>query len=117
VHLNRVVIGGIMPPERVLKQTAETIVQEQRRLTMVEFQKAEEAREKAERQRGLADLAFRESLGLTGPEFIELRRVEVQKEIVTHAPESLTIIMGMERFGVTLPPIDKGTGRDHITVR
>lgn len=107
INLNRVVIGGIMPPEGVLKQTAETIVQEQRRLTMVEFQKAEEAREKAERQRGLADLAFRESLGLTAPEFIELRRVEVQKDIVTHAPESLTIIMGMERFGVTLPP--KGT--------
>jgi regulator of protease activity HflC (stomatin/prohibitin superfamily) len=105
VNLNRVVIGGIMPPEGVLKQTAETIVQEQRRLTMIEFQKAEEAREKAERQRGLADLAFRESLGLTAPEFIELRRVEVQKDIVTHAPESLTIIMGMERFGVTLPPM------------
>ena len=106
VNLNRVVIGGIMPPEGVLKQTAETIVQEQRRLTMVQFQRAEEAREKAEQQRGLADRAFRESLGLTAPEFIELRRVEVQKDIVTHAPESLTIIMGMERFGVTLPPID-----------
>jgi hypothetical protein len=53
----------------------------------------------------LADLAFREALGLTAPEFIELRRVEVQKEIVTHAPEALTIIMGMERFGVTLPPM------------
>jgi regulator of protease activity HflC (stomatin/prohibitin superfamily) len=105
VNLNRVVIGGIMPPEGVLKQTAETIVQEQRRLTMVQFERAEEAREKAERQRGLADLAFREALGLTAPEFIELRRVEVQKEIVTHAPEALTIIMGMERFGVTLPPM------------
>jgi regulator of protease activity HflC (stomatin/prohibitin superfamily) len=103
VNLNRVVIGGIMPPEGVLKQTAETIVQEQRRLTMVQFERAEEAREKAERQRGLADLAFREALGLTAPEFIELRRVEVQKEIVTHAPEALTIIMGMERFGVNLP--------------
>jgi hypothetical protein len=105
VNLNRVVIGGIMPPDGVLKQTAETIVQEQRRLTMVQFERAEEAREKAERQRGLADLAFREALGLTAPEFIELRRVEVQKEIVTHAPEALTIIMGMERFGVTLPPM------------
>ncbi len=105
VNLNRVVIGGIMPPDGVLKQTAETIVQEQRRLTMVQFERAEEAREKAERQRGLADLAFREALGLTAPEFIELRRVEVQKEIVTHAPEALTIIMGMERFGVNLPPM------------
>jgi hypothetical protein len=73
---------------------------------MVEFQKAEEAREKAERQRGIADRAYRESLGLTAPEFVDLRRIEVQKEIVTHAPSSnLTIIMGMEKVGINLPPI------------
>ena len=41
----------------------QTIIQEQRKITMVEFQKAEESREKAERQRGIADRAYRESLG------------------------------------------------------
>jgi regulator of protease activity HflC (stomatin/prohibitin superfamily) len=105
INLNRIVIGGIMPPQGVLDQTAETIIQEQRRITMVNFEKAEEAREKAERQRGLADRAFREALGLTAPEFINLRRVEVQKDIVQHAPEALTIIMGMEGAGITLPPL------------
>ncbi len=53
IRLNRVVIGSILPPKSVLEQTAETIKQEQRKITMIEFQKAEEAREKAERQRGL----------------------------------------------------------------
>jgi regulator of protease activity HflC (stomatin/prohibitin superfamily) len=105
IHLNRVVIGGVMPPQGVLDQTAETIIQEQRRITMVNFERAEEARERAERQRGLADRAFREALGLTAPEFIDLRRVEVQKDIVKHAPEALTIIMGMEGAGITLPPL------------
>jgi regulator of protease activity HflC (stomatin/prohibitin superfamily) len=109
VRLNRVVIGSILPPKGVLEQTAQTIIQEQRRITMVEFQKAEEAREKAEKQRGIADRAYRESLGLTAPEFVDLRRIEVQKEIVSHAPNSnLTIIMGMEKIGINLPPVSGG---------
>lgn len=105
IVLNRVVVGSILPPKGVLEQTAETIKQEQRRITMIEFQKAEEAREKAEKQRGIADLAYRESLGLTAPEFVDLRRVEVQKEIVQHSPAALTVIMGLERIGINLPPI------------
>jgi regulator of protease activity HflC (stomatin/prohibitin superfamily) len=105
INLNQIVIGSILPPKSVLEQTAETIKQEQRRITMVEFQKAEEAREKAERQRGIADRAYREALGLTAPEFVDLRRIEVQKEIVQHAPTSLTVIMGLERVGINLPPI------------
>mgnify|MGYP001445939509 CR=1 FL=1 len=104
IRLNRVVVGSILPPKGVVEQTTETIVQEQRKLTMVQFQKAEEARENAERQRGVADRAYRESLGLTAPEFVDLRRIEVQKEIVQHAPTALTVIMGLERIGVNLPP-------------
>jgi hypothetical protein len=103
VRLNRIVIGSIMPPKGVLEQTAQTIIQEQRKITMVEFEKAEQAREKAEKQRGIADRAYREHLGLTAPEFVDLRRIEVQKEIVQHAPSALTIIMGMERLGINLP--------------
>ena len=106
VRLNRVVIGSILPPKGVLEQTAQTIIQEQRKITMIEFQKAEESREKAEKQRGIADRAYREHLGLTAPEFVDLRLIEVQKEIVAHAPNSnLTIIMGMEKLGINLPPI------------
>lgn len=109
VRLNRVVIGSILPPKGVLEQTAQTIIQEQRRITMIEFQKAEEAREKAERQRGIADRAYREHLGLSATEFVDLRRIEVQKEIAQHAPAALTIIMGLERAGINLPlPADRG---------
>jgi hypothetical protein len=109
VRLNRVVIGSILPPKGVLEQTAQTIIQEQRRITMIEFQKAEEAREKAERQRGIADRAYREHLGLSATEFVDLRRIEVQKEIAQHAPSALTIIMGLERTGINLPiPADRG---------
>ena len=105
IRLNRVVVGSILPPKGVIEQTTQTIIQEQRKITMVEFQKAEESREKAEKQRGIADRAYRESLGLTAPEFVDLRRIEVQKEIVEHSPSALTVIMGLERVGINLPPI------------
>jgi regulator of protease activity HflC (stomatin/prohibitin superfamily) len=108
IRLSRVVVGSILPPKGVVEQTTQTIVQEQRKLTMVEFQKAEEAREKAEKQRGTADRAYRESLGLTAPEFVDLRRIEVQKEIVQHAPTALTVIMGLERIGINIPPVATG---------
>ena len=105
VRLNRVVVGSILPPKGVVEQTTQTIIQEQRKITMVEFQKAEESREKAEKQRGIADRAYRESLGLTAPEFVDLRRIEVQKEIVQHSPAALTVIMGLERVGINMPPL------------
>src|SRR5262245_2061188 len=105
VRLNRIVVGSILPPKGVVEQTTQTIIQEQRRITMIEFQKAEEAREKAEKQRGIADRAYRESLGLTAPEFVDLRRIEVQKEIVQHSPTALTVIMGLERVGINIPPL------------
>ncbi len=95
IRLNRVVVGSILPPKGVVEQTTQTIIQEQRKITMGEFQKAEEAREEAERQRGIAG----ESLGLTALEFVDLRRIKVQKEIVQHAPAALTVIMGLERGG------------------
>jgi hypothetical protein len=41
---------------------------------------------------------------LTAPEFVDLRRIEVQKEIVQHSPSALTVIMGLERVGINLPP-------------
>ncbi len=108
VRLNRIVIGSILPPKGVVEQTTQTIIQEQRKITMVEFQKAEEAREKAEKQRGIADRAYRESLGLTAPEFVDLRRIEVQKEIVQHSPTALTVIMGLEKVGINMPPLASG---------
>jgi len=110
VRLNRVVVGSILPPKGVVEQTTQTIIQEQRKITMVEFQKAEESREKAEKQRGIADRAYRESLGLTAPEFVDLRRIEVQKEIVQHTPAALTVIMGLERVGINMPPLAGSTG-------
>jgi superfamily II helicase len=42
LRLNRVGVGNIPLPKGVVEQTTQTIIQEQRKITMVEFQKAEE---------------------------------------------------------------------------
>jgi hypothetical protein len=94
VWLNRIAVGSILPPKGVVEQETQTIFQEQRKITMVEFRKAEESGEKAKRQRGIADRAYRESVGLTAPEFVDLRRIEVQNEIAQHSPTTLTVIYG-----------------------
>lgn len=31
-------------------------------------------------------------------------RIEVQKEIVQHAPSALTVIMGLKRTAINMPP-------------
>ena len=90
LRLKGVVVGSMLPPKGVVGQT---IVQVQRKITMVEFQKAEEFREQAENQRGIADRAYRESLRLTAPKFVALCRIEVRKEAVQHSPSAITVIM------------------------
>ena len=52
VRLNRVDVGYIPLPEGVVGQTTQTITQEQRTITMVEFKKAEESKEKTEKRSG-----------------------------------------------------------------
>ena len=48
------------------------------------------------------------SRGLTAPEFVDLRRIEVQKEIVQQSPSALTVLMGLERVGINMPPLASG---------
>jgi hypothetical protein len=101
--------GGVQgASHRSREQATQTIIQEQSKITMVEFQKAEESRDKAETQLSIGDRAYRESVGLTAPEFVDLRRIEVQKEIVQHSPTALTVIMGLERIGINMPPLGGG---------
>jgi hypothetical protein len=107
VRLVRVVVGSVMPPQAAIEQAVQSVVQEQRRITMKAFQLAEEAREGAERQRGLADRAYREQIGLDGPEFVDLRRVEVQREVVEHSPRRFNVIMDLEQSGIHIPPLSR----------
>ena len=71
-----------------MNHVEQTIIQKKRKITMVELQKTEESREIAEKQRGIADRAYRESLGLTAVEFVDLRRIEYRKKSCNTRPSS-----------------------------
>ena len=103
VTVLQIVVGAIVPPQEVIDQTKKTIVEQQRALTMIDFAKAEKAREAAERQRGISDRAYRDSLGMNPDQFLALRRIEVQHDIVKEAPQALTVIMGMDQSPFTIP--------------
>lgn len=69
---------------------------------------SKEFRGKAEKVPSISDWACRELLGLTAPEFVDLCQIEVRKEIVQHPPSTLTVIMGLERVGINIPPLAGG---------
>ena len=73
LRLNRVDVEYIPLPEGVAGQTTQTITHEQRTITMVEFQKVEESREKAEKRSGRS-LVIPSQLFLSYMIFVQYRR-------------------------------------------
>ena len=80
VTLLSVTIGRATPPQAILDQRTETAAQQQREQTMVAQQKAEEARQGAEAARANADNAYNREMGLSPGQFVDLKRIEMQRE-------------------------------------
>lgn len=80
VKLLSVTIGRATPPDEILRQRTETAAQQQREQTMLAQQKAEEARRGAEAARANADNAYNREMGLTPGQFVDLKRIEMQRE-------------------------------------
>ncbi len=81
VRLIGVTAGKANPPDAVKSQRIETAQQEQRALTEAQTKIAEDARKAAETSRAEADNAYRNSLGLSPEQFIELQRIKMQQEV------------------------------------
>ncbi len=81
VRLIGVTAGKANPPDAVKSQRIETAQQEQRALTEAQTKIAEDARKAAETSRVEADNAYRNSLGLSPQQFIELQRIKMQQEV------------------------------------
>ena len=81
VRLIGVTAGKANPPDAVKTQRIETAQQEQRALTEAQTKIAEDARKAAETSRAEADNAYRNSLGLSPEQFIELQRIKMQEDV------------------------------------
>lgn len=84
VRLLSVTIGRATPPKEILDQRTETAAQQQRGLTMVAQQKAEEARKGAELARAQADNAYRAEMQLSPEQYVQLKAIEMQKSACTN---------------------------------
>jgi regulator of protease activity HflC (stomatin/prohibitin superfamily) len=91
VIIKQVTIGKATPNEKQLEEMNNTAKAVQAKQTQEREAEVQMAREKAERQRAIADKAYREELGLTIPQFIELRKWEV---IDKKQGENIHVIVG-----------------------
>jgi hypothetical protein len=82
VKVKGVIIGAATPPSEVLAENKNTAAQNQSEITQVARAKAELARKQAEINKALADRAYQEQMNMNVPQYLELRRIEIEKEKV-----------------------------------
>jgi len=81
VELVTMTVGKANPPDSVKTQRIATATQEQRIQTEQQTKLAEDQRAAAETSRARADNAYREALGLSPQQFIQLETVKMQREV------------------------------------
>src|SRR5262249_7595282 len=74
-------LGKANPPDSVLNQRVETAKEQQRQITEQQTQLAEQARKGAEAARAEADNAYRQSIGLSPEQFIQLQQIQMQRDV------------------------------------
>ncbi|MDI1353812.1 MAG: SPFH domain-containing protein [bacterium] len=96
VDLLQVSIGAITPPEQVLTETKNTAAQNQSILTQSARANAELARKQAEINKAIADQAYKNQMGMTVSEYLQLRHLEIEKEKVELIKDNknISIIFG-----------------------
>lgn len=80
VSVDGFTVGRASPPDAVKNQRIETASQQQRKLTEDQRKLAEDARKDAELARAVADNAYRNAVGMTPSQFIQLEQVKMLGE-------------------------------------
>lgn len=96
VEIMQVSIGAITPPEQVLTETKNTAAQNQSILTQAARASAELARKNAEINKAIADQAYKNQMGMSQAEYLQLRHLEIEKEKVELIKDNknISIIFG-----------------------
>ncbi len=105
VEVMEVIDGKATPPEKVLAAIAETASQQQKSKTEDERRKAEINRKGAEIERANADNAYRNSVGFTSSQFLQLEVAKKQVEAIQAcgAKANCTAIIGELGKQTTVP--------------
>lgn len=97
VFLMEVILEKVTPPANIINVLAETAAQQQRAKTEIERAKAEEQRKDAEVKRANADNAYRNALGLSSEQFVDLEAVKAYRDAAKACAQAkgyCTIIVG-----------------------
>lgn len=81
VRLVDVTVGRANPPDSIKSQRIETAAQEQRANTEKQRKLAEDQRREAEIARAASDNAYRNALGMSSEQFIQLEAIHAQREV------------------------------------
>ena len=92
VRLIDVTVGRANPPDSIKSQRIETAAQEQRANTEKQRKLAEDQRKEAEQARAASDNAYRNALGMSSEQFIQLEAIHAQREVCLKG--GCTMIMG-----------------------
>jgi len=74
-------VGKANPPDSVKNQRIETATQEQRIQTEQQTKLAEVQRKSAEEARAAADNAYRQAIGLSPEQYVQLKRIEMEQRV------------------------------------
>jgi hypothetical protein len=74
-------VGRANPPDAIKTQRVETAAQEQRANTERQKKLAEDQRKESETARATADNAYRNALGMSSEQFIQLEAIHAQREV------------------------------------
>lgn len=94
VRLLKITVGKANPPDAVRNQRVETAQQEQRVLTEHKRDLAEQSRKAAEQSRAEADNAYRNAMGLSPAQFVEMERIKMQYAVCGAKDAHCTFIIG-----------------------
>lgn len=85
-------MGKANPPDAIRDQRVKTAAEQQRQITERQTQQAEEARKGAEIARADADKAYRDNLGLSPEQFIQLQQIQMQREVCGKERSNCTFV-------------------------
>jgi regulator of protease activity HflC (stomatin/prohibitin superfamily) len=81
VRLVTMTVGRANPPDAIKNQRIETAAQEQRIQTEIQIKNAETQRKAAEEARAAADNAYRQAIGLSPEQYVQLKRIEMEQRV------------------------------------
>jgi regulator of protease activity HflC (stomatin/prohibitin superfamily) len=81
VQLITMTVGKANPPDAIKNQRIETAAQEQRIQTEIQIKNAETQRKAAEEARAAADNAYRQAIGLSPQQYVQLKKIEMERDV------------------------------------